>query len=107
MIRFIAASLILVLMVSSVAAQTETLSSQFGGFADARLQRSPNTLRGGINFSPSEPSGSLTIYRGRMQLDSMCGFDFNFNFTQQLARFLAAFEGQLRPLIVGIVYVVL
>ena len=106
MIRFITVSLILVLTVSSAVAQ-DPLSSQFRDLADPRLQRSPNTLRGGLSFSAPESPGSLTIYRGRMELDSICGFDFDFNFAQQLARFLEAFEGQLRPLLVGIVYVIL
>jgi hypothetical protein len=42
-----------------------------------------------------------------MELDSMCGFDFDFNFAQQLERFLAGFRDQLEPLLFGIVYVVL
>jgi hypothetical protein len=106
MIRFITVSLILVLTVSSATAQ-DPLSSQFRDLPDARLQRSPNTLRGGMSFSPAEPTGSLTIYRGRMELDSMCGFDFDFNFAQQLERFLAGFRDQLEPLLFGIVYVIL
>ena len=106
MIRFITVSLILVFTASSATAQ-DPLSSTFRDLPDARLQRSPNTLRGGMSFSPAEPTGSLTIYRGRMELDSMCGFDFDFNFAQQLERFLAAFEDQLEPLLAGVVYVIL
>ena len=94
MIRFITLSVILFVTISNVSAQ-DPLSSQFRNLPDARLQRSPHTLRGGISFSPSEPTGSLTIYRGRMELDSICGFDFDFNFREQLARVFGDFRGPI------------
>jgi hypothetical protein len=99
--------LILILTTVSVHAQSLPLFDANAGNLDVSLQRDPTTIWGGVSLSQPPPGGSQTILQGGIQVGSVCGFDFDFNFARQLEEFLETAPDQVQALVPGILFVIL